>query len=89
MLAMLRNIRNLRIINQHIVSITYEDERISIKNSLYTLLKMCVTSLLCGPRADLWPFYGVLCKKNRPVRRDVTHILSKVSCFLVCLENTK
>ena len=19
---------------------------------------MCVTSLLCGPRADLWPFYG-------------------------------
>ena len=21
-----------------------------------TLLKMCVTSLLCGPRADLWPF---------------------------------
>ena len=27
-----------------------------------TLLKMCVTSLLCGPRADLWPFYGFLCK---------------------------
>ena len=24
----------------------------------FTLLKMCVTSLLCGPRADLWPFYG-------------------------------
>ena len=21
---------------------------------------MCVTSLLCGPRADLWPFYGFL-----------------------------
>ena len=19
---------------------------------------MCVTSLLCGPREDLWPFYG-------------------------------
>ena len=28
-----------------------------IKKQL-TLLKMCVTSLLCGPRADLWPFYG-------------------------------
>ena len=28
-----------------------------------TLLKMCVTSLLCGPRADLWPFYGFLCKR--------------------------
>ena len=27
-----------------------------------TLLKMCVTSLLCSPRADLWPFYGLLCK---------------------------
>ena len=24
---------------------------------------MCVTSLLCGPRADLWPFYGFLCKR--------------------------
>ena len=24
------------------------------------LLKMCVTSLLCGPRGDLWaPFYGL------------------------------
>ena len=24
---------------------------------------MCVTSFLCGPRADLWPFYGFLCKR--------------------------
>ena len=24
---------------------------------------MCVSSLLCGPRADLWPFYGFLCKR--------------------------
>ena len=23
---------------------------------------MCVTSLQSGPRADLWPFYGFLCK---------------------------
>ena len=44
-----------------IVSVTYENERISIKKQL-TLLKMCVTSLLCGPRADLRPFYGFLCK---------------------------
>ena len=28
-----------------------------------TLFTMCVTSLLCGPRADLWPFYGFLCKR--------------------------
>ena len=26
-----------------------------------TLHKMCVTSLLCGPWADLWPFYGLYC----------------------------
>ena len=43
-----------------IVSITYENERISTKNSLPYL--KCVTSLLCGPRADLWPSYGFLCK---------------------------
>ena len=24
---------------------------------------MCVKSLLCGPRAGLWPFYGFLCKR--------------------------
>ena len=24
---------------------------------------MCVTSLLCGPWVDLWPFYGFLCKR--------------------------
>ena len=53
---------------QPIVSLTYENERISIKKQL-TLLKMCVTSLLCGPRADLWPFYGFLCK---PLYREKT-----------------
>ena len=45
-----------------IVSVTYENESISIKKQL-TLLKICVTSLLCSPRADLWPFYGLLCKR--------------------------
>ena len=44
-------------------SLNYENERISIKNSLPWKLKMCVTSLLCGPRADLWPFYGFLCER--------------------------
>ena len=47
-----------------IVSVTDENERISINEKQLTLLKMCVTSLLCGPRAaDLWPFYGFLCKR--------------------------
>ena len=41
-----------------IVSVTYDNERISIKRQL-TLLKMCVTSLLYGPGADLRPFYGL------------------------------
>ena len=27
-----------------------------------TLHKTCVTSLLCGQWADLWPFYGLFCK---------------------------
>ena len=62
--ALLRNIQNIRICmgKKPIVSVTYENERISIKKQLI-LLKMCVTSLLCGPRADLWPFYGFLCKR--------------------------
>ena len=38
-----------------IVSLTYEKD-FKIKNQL-TLHKICVTSLLCGPWADLWPFY--------------------------------
>ena len=45
-----------------IVSVTYENERISIKRQL-TLLKMCVTSLLCSPWAALWPFNVFLCKR--------------------------
>ena len=42
-----------------IVSVTYK----SFNKKQLNLLKMCVTSLLCGPRADLWPFYGFLCKR--------------------------
>ena len=32
-----------------IVSVTFDSERISIKKKQLTLLKMCVTSLLCRP----------------------------------------
>ena len=49
--------------NKPIVSVTYENERIAIKKQI-TSLKMCVTSLLCGQRADLWPIYGLLCKRS-------------------------
>ena len=43
-----------------IVSVTYENKGISVKKKKkqLTSLKMCVTSLLCGPRADLSPIYG-------------------------------
>ena len=44
--ALLRNIRNMDLCGKKpIISVTYENERISIKKQL-TLLKMCVTSLL-------------------------------------------
>ena len=57
--TLLRNIRNIRICmgKKPIVSVTYENERISIKNSLPYLERV-----LRRPRADLWPFYGFLCK---------------------------
>ena len=44
-----------------IVSVTYENGRISIKKQL-TLHKMCVSSFLCGFGADLRPFYELYCK---------------------------
>ena len=44
---------------------------------------MCVTSLLCGPWADLWysKRFSLYIKVNH--RRDVTRILCKISCFFV------
>ena len=56
------------------VSVTYENERISIKKQL-TLLKMCVTSPLFGPRAK--PLYRektVYIKTHKTViNRPVDH----------------
>ena len=46
-----------------IVSVTYENELISIKKKQLTLHKMCVTTLLCGPWADKWSFYWLYCKR--------------------------
>ena len=73
-----------------IVPVTYENEGISIKKKQLNSLKICVKSLLCDPQADLWPFYGLQCKRFSlyksacgPHRRDVTHILSKVSGFFL------
>ena len=56
---LLRNIRNIRICmgKKPIVSVTYENERISIKKTAY------LNYLKCVLRADLWPFYGFLRKR--------------------------
>ena len=60
--------RNIKICmgKKPVVSVTHENERISIKTAYLTrspwapdFLKMCVTSPLGGPWADLWPFYGL------------------------------
>ena len=57
---LLRNIRNLRICmgKKPIVSVNYENERISIKKKQLTLLKMCVSPMWSTGRflADLWVF---------------------------------
>ena len=60
---LLRNIRNIRICmgKKTYRFCNLRKWKDSIKK--LTLLKMCVASLLCGPRADLWPFYGFLCKR--------------------------
>ena len=61
--ALFCNIQNIRICmgKKPFVSVTYENERISINNSLPHL--KCVLRLSAGPRADLWPFYGFVCKR--------------------------
>ena len=67
-----------------IVSVTYENERISIKNSSPYI--KCVLRLSCVVHAwwaDLWysKRFSLYIKVNH--RRDVTRILCKVSCFFV------
>ena len=68
-----------------IVSVTHENERISIKNSLPYL--ECVLRLSCvvhGPiYARFMGFYVNRFLSRGQHRRVVTHILSKVSCFLL------
>ena len=61
--ALLRNIRNIMIcIGKNFRFCNLRKRKDSNKKQL-TLLKMCVSSLLCGPRADIWPLYAFLCKR--------------------------
>ena len=63
-LALLRNIQNIRIcMGKKTYCFCNLRKWKDFNKKQLTLLKMCVTSLLCGPRADLWPFYGFLCKR--------------------------
>ena len=63
-LALLRNFRNIRICmgkkNYRFCNLRKWKD---FNKKILTLLKMCVTSLLCGQWADLWPVYGFLCKQ--------------------------
>ena len=63
--ALLRNIRNIRIClgKKPIVSVTHENERISIKNSLPYL--KCVSRLSCVIHGPIYGrfIYGFLCQR--------------------------
>ena len=62
--ALLCNIRNIRIcMGKKTYRFCYLGKRKDFNKRQLTLLKMCVTSLPCGPRADSWPFYGFLCQR--------------------------
>ena len=61
--ALLHNIQNIRICKRKkIYRFCNLRKWKDFNKKQLTLLKMCVTSLLCGPRADLWPFLGVYVK---------------------------
>ena len=62
--ALLGNVQNIRIcMGEKTYRFCNQRKWKDFNKKQFTLLKMCVTSLLCGPRADLWPFYGFLCKR--------------------------
>ena len=62
--ALLRNIQNIRIcVGEKTYCFCNQRKWKDFNKKQFTLLKMCVTSLLCGPRADLWTFCGFLCKR--------------------------
>ena len=54
-----------------------------LKKKPLTLHNMCVTSLLCGPWADLWPFYGLYCKRCSLYIRFASCYVSRflLKCF--------
>ena len=62
--ALLRNILNIRI---YLRKKTYRFCNLGkwkdFNKKQLTLSKMCVTSLVCGPWADLWPLNGLYCKR--------------------------
>ena len=56
--ALLRNIQNIRIcMGEKTCRFCNQWKWKDFNKKQFTLLKMFVTSLLCGLRADLWPFY--------------------------------
>ena len=65
-----------------IVSLTHENERISIKKRLPYL--KCVLRLSCVIHRPIYGFlFNGFLSARGPHRTDVRHILSRVSCFLL------
>ena len=63
--ALSRNIRNVRIcMGKKIYRFCNLRKWKDFNKKPLNLLKMCVTSLLCCPRANLWPFYMVFSVKS-------------------------
>ena len=65
-----------------IVSLTYENDRISIKNSLSYI--KCVTSLLCGLWADLWPFLWVVLSEQTVSYRNNRYFFPYKPFYFEC-----
>ena len=75
--ALLRNIQNIRIwMGKRTYRFRYLRKWKDFNKRQQSLIKMCVTSLLCSPWADLWPFYGFLCKRFSLYIKVVTNVTS-------------
>ena len=73
--ALLRNIQNIRIcMGKKTYRFCNLRKRKDFNKKQLPLLKMCVTSLLCGPRTDLWPFHGFLCKRFSTVYKGLPRL---------------
>ena len=86
-----RNIQNTRICLGKKPIVSAQRKRNDFNKKQLTLLKVSVTSLLCGPRADLRPFYGFLCNRGVIWVKNCRSKKGLKQCLggLKCSQNTK